>query len=249
MLDCWRMLATFLALALLTPAALAGQDTEDDKPAPQPKPSAPKEVVLKGTLTALEQEVVHALPLKGEQSYIITSDSPGFFIQVRIDDGAGKQLMTLSGNKTFKAPDDGMFRLLVSSPGGSSGQYVVSLRPINFKAVKAGEVLTVGPEGLAVEGALSKEDPLDKGHKKHCRVYDVKMIAGKTYVIDLMSKQFDAFLRLEDAAGKQLAQDDDSGGGNNARIRFKAPQEGVYRIIATTFNVETGQFLLKVREE
>ena len=250
MFDRGHRLATCLVLALLAPAALpGGQDTEDDKPAPQPKPPAPKEVVLKGTLTALEQEVAHAVALKREQSYIITADSPGFFIQVRLEDGAGRQLITLAGGKTFKAPDDGMFRLLVSSPGGSSGQYVVSLRPINFKAVKAGEVLTVGAEGLAVEGVLTKEDPLDKVRKKHCREYDVKMTAGKTYVIDLMSKQFDAFLRLEDATGKQLAQDDDSGGGTNARIRFKAPQEGVYHIIATSFNVETGLFLLKVREE
>jgi hypothetical protein len=142
-----------------------------------------------------------------------------------------------------------MFRLLVSSPGGSSGQYVLSVRPINFTQVQSGEVLAVGPEGLNVEAVLSREDPLDKVRKKHCRIYDVKMNGGKTYVIDLMSKQFDAFLRLEDAAGKQLAQDDDSGGGNDARIRFKAPASGVYRIIATSFNLETGLFLLKVREE
>ena len=37
------------------------------------------------------------------------------------------------------------------------------------------------------------------------------MSSDKTYVIDLESSDFDAYLRVEDAAGKALAQDDDGG--------------------------------------
>jgi hypothetical protein len=242
-----RSLGTSLAVTLLLqPALLSGQDK---KPAVPDKAPAAKEMLLKGTLTALEQEITHIVPLQRDQAYSITADSRGFFTHVQIEDGQGNKLMPPSGSLSYKAPHDGPFRLLVSSPGGSCGQYVVSVRPITLTTTAPGEVLTVGAEGLSVEAVLTKEDPLDKVRKKHCRPYDVRMSGGKTYVIDLISKQFDAFLRLEDAAGKELGRDDDSGGANNARIRFKPPADGVYRIIATSFGLETGLFQLKVKEE
>jgi hypothetical protein len=239
---------TLLALAILVPSArIPGDETKPEK-SEKPAPNS-KEVVLKGTLSALQQEGAHAVPLKKDQAYNITTDSRGFFTHIEIVDASGKKLASGTGSTTFKAPEDGIFRLLVSSPGGSSGQYVLSVRAVNLTPTTPGEVLTIGGDGLSIEAVLSKDDPLDKVRKKHCRTYDVEMSGGKTYIIDLISKQFDAFLRLEDAAGKKLAQDDDSGGGTNARIRFKAPSDGVYRIFATSFGMETGLFLLKVKEE
>ena len=83
-------------------------------------------------------------------------------------------------------------------------------------------------------------------------VYQVKLVAGKTYVIDMVSpdqKALDPYLVLRDAASKKLAEDDDSGGGLNARIVFRAEQDGVYRIQATSFNAGNGAFTLTVREQ
>jgi serine protease Do len=60
------------------------------------------------------------------------------------------------------------------------------------------------------------------------------MKSGQKYQIDLRS-QWDNFLRLENAQGQQLAQDDDSGGFPNARIIFQAPADGYYRIIVTSY--------------
>ena len=52
-----------------------------------------------------------------------------------------------------------------------------------------------------------------------------------------------------DSTGKKLAEeDDDSGGGLNARIVFRAEQDGTYRIQATSFNAGNGAFTLTVRE-
>ena len=240
------VLGMYLAMALLLPTALL--PSQDKKDVKKDKPAA-KEVVFKGTLTSLEQEGTHRVSLKKDQVYTITADSRGLITKVRIENGQGQKLTSLSGSGTFKAPEEGVFRLVVFSPGGSSGQYVISVRPLNLTPTTPGEILTVGPDGLTIEAVLTKDDPLDKVRQKHCRIYDVKMRIGATYVIDLTSKQFDAFLRLENAADKQLAQDDDSGGGNNARITFKAPAEGVYRIYATTFGLETGLFVLQVREK
>lgn len=256
----WLTFPMFLALSLLmAPAALWGQDKKDakpDEPAPSEKPKEPKkkpkdkDLTIKGTLTGLVQEVAHLVPLKKDQAYEVSVTSHGFFTEIRVDDGKSKKpFLLIAGSKIFKSPGEGVFRFLVSSPGGSSGQYEITVRPTTLTEAKAGEILTVAEGGITIEAMLAKDDPLDKVRKKVCKTYDVQMVGGKTYIIDLISKQFDAFLRLEDLEGKRLAQDDDSGGGTNARIRFKAPEDGVYRVYATTFNVGTGLFLLKVREE
>ena len=73
------------------------------------------------------------------------------------------------------------------------------------------------------------------------------MKAGTTYTIDLNS-QWDNYLRLENAQGVQLAFDDDSGGFPNARIVFRAPEDGWYRIIVTSFaGGASGPYTLRVR--
>ena len=106
-----------------------------------------------------------------------------------------------------------------------------------------GPVHEVG-NGLELRGQLDKQPPT--------LVYQVKLAAGKTYVIDMVSpdqKALDPFLILLDAVGKKLAEDDDSGGGLNARITFRAAKAGTYRIQATSFNGGAGAFTLTVREQ
>src|SRR5262249_34275122 len=103
---------------------------------------------------------------------------------------------------------------------------------------------------LNVAGKLTVADPKDRVRKgSHHQVHEVRLQAGKQYVIDLVSTDFDAFLRLEDDSGNQLAADDDSGGGTNARLGIALLQTGRYRIIATSFKAgETGAYRLTVKE-
>jgi hypothetical protein len=81
-------------------------------------------------------------------------------------------------------------------------------------------------DGLSVTDRLKEDDPKDRVTKQPHQAHEVKLAAGQTYIIDLKSKEFDAFLRLEYASGKQLAIDDDSGGNLNARITFRSPKSG-----------------------
>lgn len=97
-------------------------------------------------------------------------------------------------------------------------------------------------------GVLGPNDGRDVVRGGPCRVYNVRMVQGRTYVIDLRSGQFDSFLRLEDSAFRQMAQDDDSGGGLNARIIFRCPRTDNYRVIATTFGPGQGAYTLSIRE-
>jgi serine protease Do len=73
------------------------------------------------------------------------------------------------------------------------------------------------------------------------------MVPGSIYTIDLESLDFDAYLRLEDPSGTQLAEDDDSAGKLNSRIVFTPKTEGVYRIIVTTCDPDqTGAYRLSI---
>ena len=76
------------------------------------------------------------------------------------------------------------------------------------------------------------------------------MTAGKTYMIDMSSAQFDTYLRLEDDKGKVLAENDNISPENlNSRIIFTCKQDGSYRIVATSFQqAGRGAYVLTIRE-
>jgi tetratricopeptide (TPR) repeat protein len=82
------------------------------------------------------------------------------------------------------------------------------------------------------------------------RVHEVKLLAGSTCIIDLQSQAFDTFLRLEDANGKKLAENDDISPANlNSRLVFTPENDGVYRLVATSFEQRgVGPYTLTVRE-
>jgi serine/threonine protein kinase len=83
-------------------------------------------------------------------------------------------------------------------------------------------------------------------------IFQVRLKAGVRYVIDMASpdpKALDPYLFLQDSERKTLVEDDDSGGDLNARITFRAPVDGVYRLRATSFNGGRGPFTISVRPE
>jgi serine protease Do len=109
------------------------------------------------------------------------------------------------------------------------------------------------PQGtvvLQLEGKLTADDPMDKV-RNTCRhkVHSFKVAAGGTYTIDLESTDFDAYLRIEDSAGKQLAEDDDSAGDFNSRVVLRPQREDTLRIIVTTCDPgQRGAYRLIVRQ-
>lgn len=73
---------------------------------------------------------------------------------------------------------------------------------------------------VRVEAKLAKMDAMDAVQTRPvCKIYAIQLAKGKSYQIDMMSKDIDSFLRLENSSAKELAKDDDSGGGRNARIQ------------------------------
>jgi predicted Zn finger-like uncharacterized protein len=104
-----------------------------------------------------------------------------------------------------------------------------------------------------VSSQLTAQDVFDPDGKRHrCKLYQIELTAGRTYVIDMTSpntQRLDPYLRVEDMNENVLAEDDDSGGNLNARITYVARHTGAHVIVATAFNPDQlGPFTLTVRE-
>jgi len=119
------------------------------------------------------------------------------------------------------------------------------------------KVHTVGKEPLKIEGSIEANDPkvevrpnpnLDKSIALPAKQYAVKL-AGKTkYRLTMRSTQLDSVLVVQDAEGKQLAWDDDSGGKLDAQLDFTPPKAGTYKIFAAALT-GTGAFTLTISQE
>jgi hypothetical protein len=104
---------------------------------------------------------------------------------------------------------------------------------------------------LIVNGELTDKDDKDKVRtQSYCKTYTYKMVKGRTYQIDMKSKNLDSYLRLENPKGDEVAKDDDSGDFLDARIIYKAEETGNFKIYATTFDGGvTGKFTLTVKDK
>ena len=110
------------------------------------------------------------------------------------------------------------------------------------------EKKAAGFKPVEINDELNAGDPNDPKLNNPSKKYAVKLAKGKTYVIDMVSKDFDAYLRLLDKNGKQLDEDDDGGGDTNARIIYTTTESANFEIVATTFDGQLGKFNLQVRE-
>src|SRR5580765_169715 len=84
--------------------------------------------------------------------------------------------------------------------------------------VKKSDRITLKDGKAKVESSLKESDEKDKVQKFQCKIFSIDLKNGQFYKIDMVSKDLDSYLRLEDESGKQLAKDDDGGGLVNARI-------------------------------
>jgi hypothetical protein len=106
----------------------------------------------------------------------------------------------------------------------------------------------VSQSATASFGKLTAQDPVDTVLRgAHRKIHVVELTGGQEYVVDLESGQFDPLLRVEDRDGKQVAFDDDSAGGLDARVVLRPGQTAIYRLIVTTYKPgATGSYFLKV---
>ena len=127
---------------------------------------------------------------------------------------------------------------------------LLALVPLSTGIAQAGKDKKEKKVLLKVEGKLTNDDPKDRKRNAASKVYTVKFKKGVAYQIDLMSRQFDAYLRLEDKNGNELAEDDDGGGMLNSRIIFNCQRDDDYKVYATALNPGgIGMYTLIVKEQ
>jgi Bacterial pre-peptidase C-terminal domain len=96
-----------------------------------------------------------------------------------------------------------------------------------------GQVATIA-YGQMMQGRLEPGDQtMNDG--TFADVWTFQGTGGQTVTIDVMSDEFDAYAQLLDAAGNQLAEDDDSGGNLNARITFTLAASGQFQIVVNNY--------------
>ena len=149
--------------------------------------------------------------------------------------------------ETFAIPAEDIQKLI---PDLKSGKLMP--KAIVFASTAHNPDLTL-TRSLSVTDKLTRLKADEKLEKNHfMKVEEFQFKEGVTYVIEMKTtdKTLDPYLILEDAKGKELARDDDSGGFPNAKIVFRAPKDGVYRIVCTSFNPdETGSYTLSVHRQ
>ncbi len=85
--------------------------------------------------------------------------------------------------------------------------------------------------------------------KEREQVHELKLEAGKTYIIEMHSDVLDSYLKLRDGQGKLLAENDDIAPDNlDARLIFMPKEGGTFRIVATSFQDQgRGAYTLTIR--
>ena len=192
------------------------------------------------------------LMLKKGKHYVFDMKSGEFDPYLRLENMANLSMKNEdvggNGHSTlyFSPLQDSIYRVVATSYDQKIGKFTLQGRELPDP--KHHEL---GPDGLTLSGNLTNLDPLDvvngRASQFRCKSFEVKLKGGQKYQVDLTSTQYDPFLRVETLQGRQLAQDDDSGGDRNARLVFTPPQDGPYRIVVTQFDMRVGAFNLSVK--
>lgn len=88
--------------------------------------------------------------------------------------------------------------------------------------------------GTVVTGRLGPGAHILPVDNSYFEVYRFEGRGGQRVTIDMASRDINSFLILVAPNGRQLAQDDNSGGGSNARISKILPTNGTYLLIANS---------------
>jgi len=101
--------------------------------------------------------------------------------------------------------------------------------------------------GRTVTGTLSADDPKLSSDSTYYQRWILPVTAKQTFTVDLESSDFDAFVMLTRGRGDKLVDNDDGGGGCNARLVYTAQDDHPLRIFVNTASRnQSGRYTLRV---
>ncbi|MBE9042672.1 DVUA0089 family protein [Oscillatoriales cyanobacterium LEGE 11467] len=99
-----------------------------------------------------------------------------------------------------------------------------------------------------IDGTLDLGDNVLPMDNSFFDTYTFEGSAGDRISIEMQSGEIDPYLILLAPGGRELAQDDDSGGGTNAQIVVQLPESGTYTLIANSYaGDESGAYRLELK--
>lgn len=133
---------------------------------------------------------------------------------------------------------------LSRAPGNTLG--IVPTKPFEVKTAKPLLQVTTSFAGVNTTDLAGKPGPL-------VRSFPVKLVAGQAYLIEAIKageSELVPLLVLKVPDGTQVANAEDGGGAQNARIRYTPAKSGMYHVCATSRDPkQVGAFRLVVTEE
>ncbi len=185
---------------------------------------------------------------------------PGLDVGIRNDDGGG----ACNARITVVLPADGMFRVVVGTVGsGEFGAFVLRTMTVPgplasgdcgamMSDIELDDLLLLPTDGrmLAIDtevtGQLSEDDdPLGLG-ETYLQAWAMTGSGGAEVTVDLVSDEFDAYLRVVGPELDTVLADDDSGGQCNSRVTIRLPADGIYRVVVSSLGgMATGAFTLR----
>lgn len=181
---------------------------------------------------------------------LVLMDASGNVLR-KDDDGGG----TCNAHLSYVLPTTANYRIYANSSASSElGEYrltvVKGARPAakDSTCLGFGRVAGMIQVGQTVTGRLTDRDPLLSDTTYYQR-WILPVQLNQTFTVDLVSDDFDSFMRLARGRGDKLVDNDDGGGGCNARIVYTATDDHPLRILVNTIGKRaTGRFTLKVSE-
>jgi hypothetical protein len=145
----------------------------------------------------------------------------------------------------FTVPETGEFGIRATTfSRGERGSYTLSVGTVPAPVPVPVRV------GQTVRGTLAAGDPIDD-EGSYLHLYLVSGAPGERVVVELQSRDFDAYLvggRLVDGRFQPLVRDDDGGRGTDARLAVVLDDGGRYALVARSYGAgRTGAYTLSVR--
>lgn len=197
----------------------------------------------------------YRISLTAGQSYVFTTQAiagsnPDTFLRVRDSAGASLAFDDDGGDNTYS---------LVAFTATTTGTYFLDAGTYNDVGTGSYRLLAIAvpPTGAdSVLGSTATTATLTVGGGIAGNIetandrdwYAITLTAGETYIFRtggvVADGTVDTLLTLRDAAGTQLATNDDAGQGRYSAIRFTVATTGTYYLDVGAFSTGTGQYTL-----
>ena len=184
---------------------------------------------------------------------LLIADASGNSL-ARNDDGGEK----CNARLTFVPPAAGNYRVYANSSAQAElGEYKLTLTrgPVRAAADTVcrgfGRVAGMIDVGQTITGNLTSDDPELTSDSTYYQRWILPVKPNQAFTVDLESTDFDAFVWLTRGRGDKIIDNDDGGGGCNARLVYTAQDDHPLRIVVNTASRprrQTGRFTLRVKE-